>query len=64
MFKCLCCDQIIREPGNPVSPERAARVFTFLTGLGYTRDSLLDEHRANIDYTLPGFAEWLEQQNG
>jgi hypothetical protein len=62
-FKCLCCDQIITKQGAPVTPERAARAFTFLTALGYTRDSLLSEHRANIEFTAPGLAEWIEQQS-
>ena len=60
--KCLCCDQIITEPGRPMTAERAPRAFAFLAALGYTRESLLGEHRATIDFTAPGFAEWLEGQ--
>jgi hypothetical protein len=62
MFKCLCCDQIVSKPGQRVTPEKAVRAFAFLNALGYSRESLLGEHRANIDFTAPGLAEWLEQQ--
>jgi hypothetical protein len=63
MFKCLCCDQIVHEPGQPVTPERAEKAFAFLTALGYSRESLLTEHRANIDFTAPGLIEWIERHS-
>lgn len=60
-FTCLCCDKIIAERGKPATPQEAAKAFLFLNALGYSRESLLSEHRANIEFTMPGLAEWLEQ---
>lgn len=57
-FKCLCCDQPVTKrgamPGNP------AKALAVLEALGYTREQLLTTHRANLDYTAPGFIDWLE----
>jgi hypothetical protein len=60
--RCLCCGQQVKAPGNPMTPERAERALRILTALGHTREGLLTEHRAQIDYQSPGFAEWLEAQ--
>jgi hypothetical protein len=58
--RCLCCGQKLKEPGEPITPERAERALQILTALGHTRAGLLTEHRAQLDYQSPGFAEWLE----
>ena len=58
--KCLCCGQPVKEPGQPITPERAAKVYRFFLALGLTRDELLTKHRAQLDYQSPGFVEWLE----
>ena len=59
---CLCCGQRV-ERGKPVvSAERASGEFALLEALGYTRESLLTKHRRQIDFQLPGLAEWLQDQ--
>jgi hypothetical protein len=62
MFKCLCCDQMITRPGEPMTPERAERAWWFLSKMGYTRERLLREHRDNLNFTAPGFVVWLESR--
>jgi hypothetical protein len=58
--RCLCCGQEVKEPGKPITAERAERALRMLTALGHTRAGLLTAHRAQIEYQSPGFAEWLE----
>jgi len=60
-FKCLCCDLPVLKQGAPVTEERAARGYAFLRRIGFTREALLGEHRANLDYTAPGLVEWIER---
>jgi hypothetical protein len=61
---CLCCGQNV--PTSPdgclLPPAKAEAHLFLLEALGYTRKSLLTKHRAQIDYQLPGFAEWLQGQ--
>ena len=61
--KCLCCGQPIEGPGKPITPDRAARAYTIFLALGFTREALLAEHRAQLDYQSPGFMEWLEHND-
>ena len=60
---CLCCGQtVIKRGGDGCSPHQQAQRFALLDALGYTRESLLTKHRAQLDHQLPGLAEWLQGQ--
>jgi hypothetical protein len=59
---CLCCGQRVSQPGQPITPGRAARAMLVFNALGLTREDLLGKHREQIDYQSPGFASWLEGQ--
>lgn len=59
MFICLCCGQPVKGRGQPVKDP--VKAWEFLKRLGYTRESLLTEHLANLDYTSPGFSDWLRE---
>jgi hypothetical protein len=60
---CLCCGQtVLARRDACLTPEKAERDLALFEALGYTRESLLTKHRAQIDYQLPGFAEWLVAQ--
>jgi|HubBroStandDraft_1064217.scaffolds.fasta_scaffold763424_2 hypothetical protein len=59
---CLCCGQQVNAIGRPMTPERCERALQIFTALGFTREALLGKHREQIDYQLPGFAEWLQGQ--
>jgi hypothetical protein len=62
-MKCLCCGQVVDKPRTtPITEANSARALYFLERLGYTRDGLRTEHRANIDWCWPGFAGWLDRQ--
>jgi hypothetical protein len=60
---CLCCGQnVLARRDGCLTSEKAERDLALFEALGYTRESLLTKHRAQIDYQLPGFAEWLQGQ--
>jgi hypothetical protein len=59
-LSCLCCGQPVKEPHPIRSQDHAAATFAVLEALGFTRDSLLNKHRHQIDYQSPGLATWLE----
>jgi hypothetical protein len=59
---CLCCMQLTSQRVNRVTPEEAAKRYELLEAIGYTRESLLNKHRAQLDYQMPGMAQWLEGQ--
>nr|HEV8010844.1 hypothetical protein [Bradyrhizobium sp.] len=60
---CLCCGQtVLARPDARLTPAKAERDLFLFEALGYTRESLLTKHREQIDYQLPGFAEWLQGQ--
>ena len=59
---CLCCGQIAPLRMNRVTPEEAVARFELLEALGFTRESLLTKHRAQLEWQLPGLAEWLQGQ--
>lgn len=62
MFRCLCCQQPVTAPRErPVTEREAFRALGCLTALGYTVESLRTTHRANLDYTWPGFSAWLDR---
>jgi hypothetical protein len=56
---CLCCGQLVYQGGKQRSIPDLEHEFHFLEALGYTRDELLNEHRAQVEYQLPGMIEWL-----
>lgn len=58
---CLCCGQRVEKPAPPLTPERAERALTILTGLGFTHDGLLTKHRAQLEWQAPGFIAWLRE---
>lgn len=58
-YRCLCCNQPVTQPGK--APKDMAKAWESLKLLGYTREQLLDEHLANLDYTAPGFTDWLRE---
>ena len=63
LHTCLCCGQtVLARRDACLTPEKAERDLALFEALGYTRESLLTKHRAQIDYQLPGFAEWLVAQ--
>ena len=57
---CLCCGQTAFKRGDACSPVQQAQRYALLDALGYTRDELLGKHRAQLDFQLPGLAEWLQ----
>jgi hypothetical protein len=59
---CLCCGQLAVSPPRRSTPAEFEHEWRILDGLGYTRESLLTKHRAQIDYQSPGFAQWLQGQ--
>jgi hypothetical protein len=61
----LCCGQLHYRPddrGSPLPIDELEVQFRLLEALGYTRERLLNEHRAQLDYQLPGMAQWLTAQ--
>lgn len=56
---CLCCGQFVVKGRDGCTPEQFAAQLSLLEALGYTREGLLTKHRAQVDFQLPGFAEWL-----
>jgi hypothetical protein len=60
---CLCCGQPMTAPGQPLTPERAAKALRLFLALGLSREDLLAKHREQLDYQSPGFVEWLERQS-
>jgi hypothetical protein len=60
--RCLCCSQFV-DRGMPIaSPGQAEAALALLEAIGFTRESLLTKHRKQIDFQMPGFAEWLQGQ--
>lgn len=59
---CLCCGQFVAKGRDGCTPDEFHLQLVLLEALGYTRDSLLGKHRAQVDFQLPGFAEWLQGQ--
>ena len=59
---CLCCQQPVTRGRPVVSAEHAAAELAMLEQLGFTRESLLTKHRAQIDFQMPGLSSWLEAQ--
>lgn len=60
--KCLCCGQPVKQPGKPITPERAEKSLKVFLARGLTREELLTKHRAQLDYQAPGFIEWMEKR--
>jgi hypothetical protein len=60
--RCLCCQQFVARGRPVISPDKAAAEFALLEALGFTREMLLTKHRHQIDFQLPGLAEWLQGQ--
>lgn len=61
-WRCFCCDAPLLKRGAPIGSDGVAKVvFSFLVLLGYTRESLLGEHRDRLEFNSPGLASWLEQ---
>lgn len=60
--RCLCCGQLHYKAGGPMTVEEFELNLLMLEKLGYTRESLLRDHRAQLDYQLPGMAAWLQGQ--
>jgi hypothetical protein len=61
--RCLCCGQLhYGKSEEQRTPLQFAAELSLLEQLGYTRDNLLADHRAQLDYQLPGMATWLEGQ--
>ena len=56
---CLCCGQKVGDESKARTWPHASQ-WALLDALGYTRDSLLTKHRAQIDFQMPGLAEWLQ----
>jgi hypothetical protein len=44
-----------------LTPEECQFHWQFLEEMGYSRADLLGKHREQIEYQLPGLAEWLNQ---
>ena len=60
--RCLCCLQFV-ERGRPVkTQEQIDATMSLLKALGFTRESLLTKHRAQIDFQSPGLSAWLQGQ--
>lgn len=59
---CLCCGQLRYRRKEPLTQAEMEPNWVLLDALGYTREKLLREHRAQLDYQLPGLAAWLEGQ--
>jgi hypothetical protein len=60
--ECLCCHQLHYKQGQPLKAHEFIEQFTLLEAMGYTREELLADHREQLDYQLPGMAQWLEGQ--
>jgi hypothetical protein len=60
--ECLCCGQLHYKQGKPLAQDEYVVQFNLLEALGYTRETLLGEHREQLDYQLPGMAQWLQGQ--
>lgn len=60
--RCLCCGQLHYKAGEPKTVAELELEWLLLEQLGYTRETLLRDHRAQLDYQLPGMATWLQGQ--
>lgn len=56
---CLCCGQNVLRRRDGCTPEQYEAQLSLLEALGYTRENLLTKHRAQIDFQIPGLAEWM-----
>jgi hypothetical protein len=61
-FTCLCCGKPVTQPGKPMTAEQSARAYRVLRAQGHSRAGLLTLHRGNLEYTAPGFVEWIERE--
>lgn len=57
---CLCCGNRIETQPAPMPPDKLKRAWELFRAIGFTREELLTTRRAQIDFQLPGLAEWLE----
>lgn len=65
MVRCPCCDALVTKPrSTPVTSHEAARAMTMFKRKGLTREALLTQHRAALEFIAPGFIDWLNQQPG
>ena len=59
---CLCCGKPVEKRNtSPVTEEQAIRATLLLTSQGHTIRALRTEHRDNLDYVWPGYADWLDR---
>lgn len=58
---CLCCGGPGLPPRRQLTQEDWEYAWELFEGMGYTRHELLTKHREQIDYQMPGLAEWLNQ---
>lgn len=59
---CLCCGQLVYQPGGSCTVEELEAHLTLLEGMGYSRNDLLTTHRKQVEYQVPGMIEWLTAQ--
>lgn len=60
--RCLCCGQLHYKRGEPSTVKEMEITLVLLEAMGYTRETLLRDHKAQLDYQFPGMASWLAGQ--